>query len=357
MRPLAILDTVYQHIIARYAPKGSIHQNGTAHIAILVILEPFLRLVQRDALPALVVMSASSTQELKYWSVFKNSLHAISLETRTSIAKLCRMFKALRVAALLVLSAYFIASVASKAPEAEAPVFIEPPVAEICTSCAPGSISTSNCSTVNNETACDPGHCLSTYNCTLCSKGQYTSKWNSTHCDSCYPGTFSPAGATRCTTCARGYVCLFNPTTNSTIMKLCPPGFYCPDEGMYGGYSCPVGSYCPDFGMTAPQNCPKGYYCPTIQTTVPTICDAGFFCPSQSSSPLACGAMLTSQPGADGCYPTAGMYILIVVSALLVIGLVAWLWLRSSRPAQTNTGSLETASLIPEPEGPKYTGL
>jgi hypothetical protein len=135
-------------------------------------------------------------------------------------------------------------------------------------------------------------------------------------------------------------------------------GFYCPDEGMYGGYSCPVASFCPDFGMTSPQNCPKGYYCPTIQTTTPTICDAGFFCPSQSSSPLACGAMLTSQAGADGCHPTAGMYILIVVSALLVIGLVAWLWLRSSRPAQTSNGSaLETASLIPEPEGPKYTGL
>jgi hypothetical protein len=189
------------------------------------------------------------------------------------------MYRALRLVALFVLSAYCIVSVASEAPEIEPPVTIEPPVAEICFSCAPGSISctpaettifsrarpglfkstcgrhhiwiltcridnflcsmafssvyhlmifsfcaAANCSTINNETACHPGHCLSTHNCTLCSKGQYSLRWNGTQCDSCVPGTFSPVGASRCTTCARGYICLFNAVTNATIMRLCPPG-------------------------------------------------------------------------------------------------------------------------------------
>lgn len=105
-------------------------------------------------------------------------------------------------------------------------------------------------------------------------------------------------------------------------MRLCPKGFWCPEEAMVrprpvlGGCwgdtlgsvnACPnvcqAGTYCPP-GSTAPTPCPPGHYCP-IGMDVPTPCPSGTYNPQTGSEEttvcIACPAGKTSRPGSQSC--------------------------------------------------------
>jgi hypothetical protein len=62
--------------------------------------------------------------------------------------------------------------------------------------------------------------------------------------------------------------------------KVCPAGYYCPDEGMTVPIMCGVGFYS-DVKKTECSLCPFNSYCDDMATTPSTIkpCPDGYICP------------------------------------------------------------------------------
>lgn len=61
------------------------------------------------------------------------------------------------------------------------------------------------------------------------------------------------------------------------------------------------------------------------------------------------------------CTPTFGFWAVVVLSALIFIGLAAWVWVQTTRRLKQQQDEQrridEVQKLIPEPEGPRYQGL
>ena len=71
--------------------------------------------------------------------------------------------------------------------------------------------------------------------------------------------------------CAAGYYCLPELVTVgdvSSVITLCPEGFYCPNGTGYDWQSCPAGTYSDVRGLAAALEC--------------TPCDAGYYCSGTS---------------------------------------------------------------------------
>jgi len=123
--------------------------------------------------------------------------------------------------------------------------------------------------------------------------------------------------------CSKGYFCKSGspsktPAINLTVSQnfidsygMCPRGHYCPEGtsspepcpiGYYldseGGVSlddcikCPPGKYCPTEGLPAPSGlCQASYYCPEGSTSPTTSqCEAGYYCIEGSKTQVRCPA-------------------------------------------------------------------
>lgn len=103
----------------------------------------------------------------------------------------------------------------------------------------------------------------------------------------------------------------------------CPPGTFCPDQGMTKPKECPVGmtSQVGSLEMTACKSpmdrmqgqsmCPAGMYSPTGKQPGCMPCPMGTFCPMEGmTSPMRCPAQFTSPMGSremTACSMTSGM--------------------------------------------------
>lgn len=65
-------------------------------------------------------------------------------------------------------------------------------------------------------------------------------------------------------------------------------GFFCPDAGMSTQTACPVGTICDTTGLAVATPCPAGFFCPDTLTRTP--CPPGTFCPSGITAPIKCKA-------------------------------------------------------------------
>ena len=138
----------------------------------------------------------------------------------------------------------------------------------------------------------------------ICFAGSYCPGQTS-HPILCTPGTYQDGeGESLCKTCPRGSYC--EEGTATSLGKQCPKGSYCP-PGTHTAtqYLCPVGTYNPKFnagGISFCLDCPPGHYCPDegVETYANKICDAGYYCSGKSSTATPSGI------GGDKC--SAGYY-------------------------------------------------
>lgn len=108
---------------------------------------------------------------------------------------------------------------------------------------------------------------------TFCTKG-------STSPVPCAAGTYnSLVEQEACLDCEEGYYC----ELGSVNMTVCPQGYYCLNNTEFSSqYACPNGTYNNQTGATSAdycQLCPPGSYCPTDGMAEPAgLCDAGWYC-------------------------------------------------------------------------------
>ena len=116
-------------------------------------------------------------------------------------------------------------------------------------------------------------------------------------CDSGYYQLMSasaPLGGWQCNLCPKGSFCYMG------IQNDCPPGFYCPNTGMFSPIICPAGSYCQP-GASAPVVCPSETYTlfPGAYACLPcTACQLGSYQTTACSSKQnrVCTACTAAKP-------------------------------------------------------------
>ena len=96
-------------------------------------------------------------------------------------------------------------------------------------------------------------------------------------CGSCEPGYYCEDGSDGSANffiCPKGHFC----PASSGNATTCPPGTYCPHEGMAAALVCPAGHACGsgtvDISLSETR-CPRGTYCPN-GTSIPRLCPAGY---------------------------------------------------------------------------------
>ena len=110
-----------------------------------------------------------------------------------------------------------------------------------CSSCSPGSYSSSPAST----------------ECSSCSAGRYSPTSGATECSACPSGTYSPTEASSCTPCEPGS---FAPASSSAECLLCRPGTFSPSAGATECSQCPEELFS-GLGWTECLRCPAGTSC------------------------------------------------------------------------------------------------
>lgn len=179
--------------------------------------------------------------------------------------------------------------------------------------------------------------------------GYMSGKTDPSQCLTCPPGNYCPEGSDIPTPTPVGY---FNPLQGIDSLdgvQLCPPKFYCPNEGMtnYLGYPCAPGYYCPAGTTTQTEfpcpagtyndrvdvhnvihclPCPKGYKCAEASTSTNgnmVVCAVGEFCELGSSSastdiqcPAGTYSPYTTAMSLQDCLPcTPGYYCIKAASS------------------------------------------
>lgn len=105
--------------------------------------------------------------------------------------------------------------------------------------------------------------------CLQCPAGNWCQTGSTIDGLACEAGSFSPPGASVCSTCQVGYYCDENATTQSDMLstKPCPAGLYCPTgldvEPSGALHSCARGYFCVQ-STAAPAPCAVGTYGPVV---------------------------------------------------------------------------------------------
>jgi hypothetical protein len=148
-----------------------------------------------------------------------------------------------------------------------APGTIQP----ICTSCGPGSFSSSGSQL--SCTPCDPGTINSFFgqtNCTNCTANTFSPNFSGTSCNTCGNNQFSGSGAIECLPCASGYTgvgCITDIDECSSIP--CANGGTCFDLINAFNCTCPhpfSGTNCQDGGTCFNNPCQNGGTCSPCQS-------------------------------------------------------------------------------------------
>lgn len=143
-------------------------------------------------------------------------------------------------------------------------------------------------------------------------------------------------------------------------MTKCPLGTYCPDVGMILPTTCPKKFYCPEKNMTTPLSCPPGYFCPREGVIRPEKCPIDHYCPTGSEKPIACSIMKYAEAGSSSCSMAPIFYVILIV-VLAFMTLLSLIIMKYAREKYLKNKTVEVVqertSLIPEPEGPQYSGL
>ena len=165
--------------------------------------------------------------------------------------------------------------------------------------------------TKTKEHPCDVGHYCKEgirYHCPSGTFGDNEFELNSSCGGNCAAGHFCPEASTSPTQIACGSVNVFCPPKSSTptyvspgyysneiepfdrktSQHMCPPGFYCPGDGLR--YKCPAGRYGSSSGQSdeaCDGECKSGYFCEAGSTSpLQSPCgNATVFCPKASSIP------------------------------------------------------------------------
>ena len=169
------------------------------------------------------------------------------------------------------------------------------------------------CHTKGKE--CDPG----TYSpggaakCTTCPDGRFAVAAGATSCDvcpelhscsesaktPCAKHQYSPKGMSKCLNCQAGQ---YRPSQNDVVCSTCPAGFACAGTGK-DAEECVPGKYSPG-GLGACRSCPSGYYAEEKNSHRCKLCPAGYFCTDSSKGPERCPRGNFSAAGANtGCSP------------------------------------------------------
>jgi len=91
----------------------------------------------------------------------------------------------------------------------------------------------------------------------------------------CPRGTWSGAGAVKCTDCEKGY---YTRDEASTSCERCEPGHMCPVPDA-DPELCPLGTYSLDPAQICCKVCQSGSYTPRVGSTGCTQCHPGTYCP------------------------------------------------------------------------------
>ena len=135
---------------------------------------------------------------------------------------------------------------------------------------------------METNSACS-GHCDAGYYCTEASSSptQYS-------CGSV--DVFCPPKSSSPTYVKQGYYSNeSDPVDKKTSQHLCPPGYYCPGDGLR--YQCPAGRYAASSGLIDSEcdgECKSGYFCkPGSTSPLQSPCgNATVYCPKASTVPL-----------------------------------------------------------------------